>query len=412
VIGRAAPCSIAPVWTDDDEACLVELEAGVLVRSLFAHHVGRRDATISRRAAVLIDELARQPVAAAPLAAARAGDFAPLVAHLEARPADGVTPRYLHAVAIYLDRVAHALSSIPGAAARVDALRVRAMEAFARIGEERDYLSRRAKEIDPTSTATEAGLVADLASTSLVEDVGAEAHRGAGTLTADSARALGWLAGLAVALPPGARHARRAESLRAQAIEAALAPLLDRARVARAADKGLVQTFADVRAAWEWSGRDEAVERFAVDEITDVAWVVYRKSDWVALRGLLEPCWPAFENLAARIEQNPVRELAYTAKCAQIFVFASEAATDRDRSFALAERALRLCPTHRNARVILAHALCERAIALANRGLLARRPDLDEAKANLERAEKLFPQLKRLPEARSLIGEMERRMTR
>lgn len=400
------------MWTPKDEACLVELEAGVLVRSLFAHHVGAPDATISRRAAVLIEELGRQSAAAGPLDAARAGSFASLVAFLEARLLDGASPRYLHALAIYLDRVAEALSTSPAAAARVDALRVRAMEAFARVGEEREYLTRCAREIDPTSTATEAGLVADLASTSLVEKVGAEAHRGAGTLTPDSARALGWLGGLSVALPPGARHARRAEALKAQAIEAALAPLLDRARVARATDKGLVQTFVDVRAAWEWSGRDEAVERFAVDEITDVAWVVYRKSDWVALRALLEPCWPAFENLATRIEQNPVRELAYTAKCAQMFVFASEASTDRDRSFALAERALRLCSTHRNARIVLAHALCERAVALANRGLLARRADLDEAKANLERAEKLFPLLKRIPEVRAQVAEMERRLSR
>src|SRR5207253_1774658 len=124
----------------------------------------------------------------------------------------------------------------------------------------------------------------------------------------------------------------------------ALQPILDaltEARVRESPVPRFADLFTRVRDVWIWSGGDEAAERFAVDEVTGVAWIVYRKAAWHDLRALLAPCIDLYESLAARIERDAKRHLAYSAKCAQIFVFRSDCEGDKGREWEHAERSIR-----------------------------------------------------------------------
>src|SRR5262249_12691867 len=161
--------------------------------------------------------------------------------------------------------------------------------------------------------------------------------------------------------------------------------------------------FGRIADAWAWCERDEAVERFCVDQVTPIAWESYRESAWGPIRELLGPCEALFDSLEARHLARP-GEFAYAAKCAQVLVFRSEAETDRAREWALAERALKVCPSHRNGRLVMAHLLADSAISMLNRStLFTGRSDVYQATVLVERAEGLFPQSKRTQEARAKL---------
>lgn len=398
------------MWTSEDEALLLELQDRALIQSLFRVHTGDPNAKITQRAVALIEELRQLPKASEALQAASRGDLAPLVGVLEAPPPASASARCLHCIAVYLRQVAELMQRVASEAHRTDLLRLRAAQALEMLTAD-SYLEDQARKLDPIAQAGDASQIAELARTSILEDAGAQALAGSATRTVASARALAWLATLTTTLAPNSHARRRAEALATKAIEAALEPLADQLRQARGNEHAERLIFAEVRTTWEWAGHDEAVERFAVDQMSDIAWAAYRKEDWTQLRNLLDPCMALFDNLARRIEAEPLSKLAYAAKCAQSLVFASEANPSRAESLALAERALRICPTHRNARVVVSHVLCEQAIATLSRGMLVRATDVDEAARNVDRVEKLFPQLRRLPEARKLLEAARRQRT-
>ncbi|MBK8940695.1 MAG: hypothetical protein IPM79_24530 [Polyangiaceae bacterium] len=203
-----------------------------------------------------------------------------------------------------------------------------------------------------------------------------------------------------------------AERAAARAVDEALAPLADELREAQARGAPaaeLVASMSRVRAVWEWSGHDEAVERFALDQVTDPAWEIYRRVAWPELRALLAPCEPLYESMEARILARP-SELAYAASCAQTLVFRSELETDREREWAFAERALRLCPTHRNGRLVMADLLSARALALLSRTTApTARRDVAEATELLARAEAAFAGRARTKEAQGRLDDTKRR---
>jgi hypothetical protein len=116
-----------------------------------------------------------------------------------------------------------------------------------------------------------------------------------------------------------------------------------------------------------------------------------------------------FEQLAARIEQDPSR-IAYAAGCAQMFVFLSEVDRYAPSKLAMAERAVKICPTHRNGRLVLASVLCAQAMdAMRGIGVFARKGELERIEALLGRAEGLYPQTSDLPEARRMLERVKRK---
>ncbi len=423
--GREAPSS----WRDEDDALLERLEDEVLVAELWARQAPKGAAKLPVRAAGLVRELRALPGGREAVARAAEGDVAQLFPLLLVEGLSSRSPLFVHQLAVYFDRLASALTveleraSAGGSSPPRDELcfaHVRSVAAYLALREEKAYLAAAARRIVGASlSATETEAAALTIADACLEDLGKSARAGARSVTPAAAVALAVLSRVdescriaGADAKSRTRAVRRAESIRALAIDDALVPVLDGLAEAKLREDGerlYAGLFDHVRRVWEWAGGDEAVERFAVDEVSNVAWTIYRTSRWDALRALLAPCLPLYDNLALRIERDPKRHLAYAAKCAQIFVFRSECETDRVREWAFAERALGLCPSHRNGRLVMAHLCCDAAVRRLGATFLPPATEVDRAKREIARAEELFPQSKRLPEARAKLKEIVER---
>ena len=410
---------LRPMWRQEDAALLARLEDELLLRRLWRSQAGNAEPPHPRAAGML--GLVRQlPGGTEAVTAALKGDLTALLGLLQPARFEGYSPALLHHVALYFSSVAGAIAtSSPDAAVQA---RVRSMAAWLALGEEKRYLRTLAAAVAaPAVRDPDLDRAAAEAPLGLLADLGLEAREGARdrTLTARSAlRALGRAAeaGAIAGCAPAATKAvvRRAESLRAAAIDEALSPLLE--AITEASTRGdLAESGPDLLArvagVWRWADEDEGVERFAIEQTTPIAWEVYRASRWPELRRLLDPIEPLVDRLARRIESDPSK-IAYAASCAQMFVFRSEAHPTVERQLELAERSIKLCPTHRNGRLILAHLLCDLAMkAIEGPGWLTL-ADCDRAAAHITRAESLYPDSKALPPAKTKLEEVRLRVGR
>ncbi|MFT3771044.1 MAG: hypothetical protein QM820_36985 [Minicystis sp.] len=244
-----------------------------------------------------------------------------------------------------------------------------------------------------------------------IDALGEAARRGARARTARARSALLSLTGVEDA----ARHAGCAEALakaavaraarhRLAAVDEALAPIDEALAVAVDRGAGLAaapEIFAQVQAAWIWSGSDEGVERFVADRAMPLLWDGYRAPGWDTLRALITPLDPLIRSLATRIEADPT-QIAYAAPCAQLLGFMADVTTSLADEQMILERALKICPSHRNARAHLAFRLCEQAGRAADRWTISAE-ELARAEAQVQRAEQLFPACENLPEARRKV---------
>lgn len=398
------------MWRPEDQALLDRLEDEETLEALFRYHVG---------AAMRGRPMPLHPRAAGMIAAARAlpggdtRDVAALARVLEASPMSGKPPALLHHVALYFGKVADELEHVAEeAAARA---RVHALAAWLALAEEGTYLAKLAQAIAPDASSDHVRMVLDL-----IGDLGRRAETTSRDLARSGRAALLSLAKIddAVRLSgvrdPTARSARvAAERGRAAAVDAALSAVGEafddasaRGDLARSA-RGILERLLSV---WHWSAHDEAVEHYAVEKLSTAGWELYRARQWDALRDLLEPFVPMIEHLASRIERDPGR-IAYAAACAQMYVFLSDVASDLDRRIQLAERAVRICPTHRNGRLVLAALLCDRAMAsMRTMIVVTRKSELERVEALVARAESLYPSLDEVAEAKAML-ERARRLT-
>jgi hypothetical protein len=122
---------------------------------------------------------------------------------------------------------------------------------------------------------------------------------------------------------------------------------------------------------------------------------------------LIEPVWPLVDSLTRRIETDPSKN-AYAARCAQMLVFKADVARTEAETTAIAERALRICPSHRNTRLTLAHSLCEQALRLLPGARAPTHQGCASAEAMIKRAESLYPSAGRLPEAQKRLTEAKK----
>jgi hypothetical protein len=92
-----------------------------------------------------------------------------------------------------------------------------------------------------------------------------------------------------------------------------------------------------------------------------------------------------------------------------MFVFLAEVDTHMPRRLAMAERAVQICPTHRNGRLVLASALCDEAIdSMRAMVVFARKDELERVQRLLERAESLYPQTSELAEAKVMLERVKK----
>jgi hypothetical protein len=408
------------MWRPEDEALLERLEDDLALERLFRHHVGAATERVKLhpRAAGMIASARRVPGGAEAVRAALDGDPAKLARLLDAAPMAGRPPELLHHVALYFGKVASALEgAAPDAAANAW---MRSLAAWLALGEERTYLARLEESVlgdaAKKAPARDVAIPPNEVPLEIVAELGRRAESASRDL-APAGRAallaLSWLPDAARIAGVSEQAMRRAqgeaERRRNAALDAALGVIgeaLDEANVRGDLAKTARTILLRALDVWGWSGHDEAVEHFVVDRLGAVAWDLYRARSWDALRHLLDPFRPMIEHLAKRIEGDPTK-IAYAAPCAQMYVFLAD--VDMPRRLEHAERAVRVCPTHRNGRLVLAALLCEQAMtAMRAMVLFARRDELDRVEAMIARAEKLYPQSSDLPEAKAMLDRVKK----
>lgn len=204
------------------------------------------------------------------------------------------------------------------------------------------------------------------------------------------------------ALPAASRS--RASSVRLEVLDAILEPVrrsLDDLATRRPSTDELVAAFAAVRSAWRRSGGDVELEVLAVERLPDFAWDLYRERRLPELARVVEEVAEPGTSLAARIERGEA--LAWAAPCAQVLVFRAELANRFDAQVALAERAFVVCPTLRNARIVLGDFLLTRAERALDLGA-SRTSAGTSPRDDVERAAALHPELRRLPKVREKLA--------
>lgn len=403
---------IQEVWRSEDDALVERLENELVLERVWRFQVGSAAPPPHPRAAGMIALVRRAQGGEEAIKDALAGRFPALFAHLLPGHLGGQPPELLHHVALYYGRLADALAA--ASPEKAIFARTRSLAAWIALGEQKTYLRTLAAAIAGGAVSdADIEKAAESAATEPIDDLARAAREGANELTTTSRLAIAALAQIdeasrvAASSPALAKNlSRRAERARAAAAEDALAPIEQ--ALSEASARGDVQTrapalFQRVAGIWSWSGEDEAVEIFAIEQVTPIAWEIQRESRWSDLARLLAPVLPLSENLARRIDADPTR-IAYAAGCAQIYVFRVEMAPDLEQRLALGERAIKLCPSHRNGRLVLASALCDQAVRLLTSvGVAAPAATIEVAEATVTRAERLFPELKKLEDTKKRV---------
>ena len=407
------------MWRPEDDALLQRIEDELVMTAVWRRETGGAK-PLHPRAAGLVAMLRTLPGGAAVIESAGPALTAEPTAGLPdpeglsrlLRPSSmaGLPGPLLHHLAVFHERVAGVASSDVAFGAQL-----RAMAAWFAMTHDDDYLKSVIEGALGDVSHDDLQAHRNLAMRRPLDTLGRDARAGARDLAQAATAALRALAATeeAARLAGLTRAQSRplvvhAERLRAGAIDAALAPVANTivdivARNAHETD-GPAAMERIVRV-WHWSGWDEHVERFAVDEATPVAWTVYqRETGYAQLRRLITPLVPLVERLARRVEVDPTA-IAYAAPTAQIHVFCSEMTTDLAERVRLAERAVSICPSHRNGRYILASLLCMLVSRRLDRGFWMM-GDRTELERRLDRAESLDPNCKALPALRERMATL------
>jgi hypothetical protein len=406
------------MWRQDDEALLERLEDEILLEKLWRFQAGPAQPP-HPRAAGMIALVRKLTGGAEAVAEAQAGRYDAFFAKLLPPRIAVLPPALLHHIALYYASLADALASSPDSPDPALEARKRSLAAWLALGEEKSYLTSLARAIAGGALPdADIERAADEAAMEPIDELGRAAQAGAHEQTRASWLAIASLTRVpeacrAAGLPPAltAAAVRKADRWKSAAADEALAPILE--AFSEAAARGdapakapaLLERTAQI---WRWSHGEELVEIFAVEQATPVAWEIQRDSRWDDLRRLLTPVLPLVERLSARVEADPSK-IAYAGPCAQIYVFLYELENDLEKSLAHAERSVKLCPTHRNGRLVLASGLCDAAShALTQVGWYVPPEALDRAEALVSRAEKLYPSLQKIENVKQRIADARR----
>jgi hypothetical protein len=370
------------------------------------------------RASGIVAAIRQLPGGAEAASAALAGDIGRLARFVSELRLRELPPALVHHLALFHGQAARALEGrAPDAASNAW---VHALSAWLVLAEERAYVANLEDAVlgsaGPAGARARVAAVRDAVrpesvALELVADLSRRSEAGARALSAEGRAALMALARteeaakIAEASPTTTQKTRAiAERRRTAAIGEALDEATVRGELAKDGGPILLRAIP----VWTWTSFDEAVEQFVVDRIDKIGWELYRARNWDALQYLLGPFRPMFDSLASRIEKDP-SAIAYAAGCAQMFVFLAEVTGPLEDKLALAERSLRICPTHRNGRLVLAAALSDQATdAMRGMTVFAKRAELDRVEALLARAESLYPQTKSLPAARANLDRIRK----
>ena len=417
---RPPDATIRRVWRAQDDALLARLEDESVLERLWSH-AAPGAAPLPARAAGLVPMRRARPQGPDAIVRAERGDPTVLLAlatpgHLAALPAAEVH----HLALFHRARAEHRIArgEILGPARdAIDRSLTLSIAGWLALGREQTYLDALARSvIGGALPAAEIERAAGAIPLRGLDAAAAIAREGAHGRDPARARALAaiarvdeaiTIAGLPVDHPLASRARAHAAALRAGIVHEVMLPItieleeLASRQWKSAEIAAVMERAAD---AWRWSGEEPEIEHAIVTELPQFAWDLYRERKWDEMRAIIRPIEPAIERLARRVEQDPA-ELPWAAQCAQAVVFRAELAPTLDVQISLAERGLRLCPTLRNARLVLADLLCARAERRIDQPVLVRGSDaFSEAAKDVTRATELFPELKRLPAIRERLG--------
>ena len=403
-----------------ERALLAHLDDVALLERLFRERAGSSASRPGGVAAALglLEELAGTPEGEEILTGARRGDHASwkrLSSLLDAPPL-GDRPRLLHHLALFESAVADAAElSSPGSARALRAA-LRAIELWATLASHPSYLRDLAHAVAGDElSAGDLDAAVESAWLGRVESIASTAREGISGRKAAAGRALHLLETLETASLNAAvndeiatklrAHARRRRS---QAIDDALASLAEDLHRARAETSLAPQLdiLHDATELYAFTRGSRAVALFITDAATPLSWSLYKAKRWTDLRTLAERIRYAVDALAKWVETSP-DGFAYAAQVAQLLVFRAEMGKALAAQITDAERAIGLCSTHRNARLILADLLAARGLATMDQtGFLNRDAHLDRAEADVSRAESLWSDLPRVERARRRLDRM------
>lgn len=355
-----------------ERALLERLEDESLLERVFRARVGLLESrlappvpvAIAPRAAGLWVALRETVAGTEAVTRARAGDLTALDALLDAPFHSTWPPRLLHHLALFFGSAADAARAHGAAVERVAALDLRALDAWALLLTEQRYLQQLAARVAGVSLPqAELDGAIHAAALERVVALGQEVTAGVEHLTPKGRAALGLLRKIeAHTFPRDAAELPvkriRAESARLarNALDAALTMLTDRFAQADTDPDGLAAErtiLGDAAQLYAWSGGDWYVALFTLERAQTTGWTIYKAKQWPVLGELCETLRPMVDDAAKHVEGDP-SALPYAALVAQMLVFRAEMGKVLATRLADAERALRLCDTHRNARVILA----------------------------------------------------------
>lgn len=370
----------------DDDALLARLEEEVAAGH-FWRAVSTPDFPQPPRLAGIFAALGVERSEA--IAAVEAGRTESFLARLVDGASTGTLPAAaIHAAAVLFER----LAPLPRFAGtdRGRALELASLRAWCRLTEKPDLLrgiAEAAAGEDAAKIDLEI-LIQDLPFHTL-EAIEKRALIGARERTAASRSAL-QLLGTAASLENN-RYGRRAKIAIDRILDEATAAPLEAIHEAKAqeSDKLAEDALMALAAVWQWADRPLVLETQTLEMADHFLWA-WNKADGKGplkertMRNLA----PLVDSLATRIERDSTEMFAWSALCAQSLIFLSDDLLTQGDRVAAAERAVRVCPTHRNARSRLAF---HRADAALTRIARNTRDGLEEADRLLADGERLFP---------------------
>ncbi|MEM9069127.1 MAG: hypothetical protein AAGE52_11505 [Myxococcota bacterium] len=385
------------VWRPDDEALLARLENEDLLVRLWNELAPSGAPPPHPRAAGMLHLLRESSQGERAAAAALDGDWKPLRALLHAPSLAGQRPELLHHLALFFDALATAHRKGERA---IDA-HVRSTAAWLALAAQGTYLAGLANSVAGEDLSDEERTEAvERVPTASLERLAAEGQSVAGDCGPEAELALRTFAAIDDAVRVSGcsgrviDHAKeRAVRLRTELIDVTVGALTEAFDDAGTQAPGEAHFLLFERGAqtWKWALQDVDLETFLIDRALPIGWELYHAKKWHSLRRVGEALRGAVDSLARRIESDDAM-FPYAARCAQMLVFRAETQPRFEDQLRSAERAVALCDTHRNGRLVLADLLAERAIRTLQGAGWQRTNALQRARADIDRAKELWPQ--------------------
>jgi hypothetical protein len=405
------------MWRPDDQQLLERLEERSVMRALW-RRMSRGAPPPSERAAGLVHLLRQTEEGARAVEQALEGELELLVALTRPRRYDGLRPTLIHHLALWH----HAVARAAPPDSEAEEAWLHALAAWTALATEATYLRALAEAVagDAVSSADREA-VALGAPSRLLAELEAIGLEGAASLSNTTALALRVFARVPEALARcGATHdtshpiareahplAREARRRRRTLVDAAMEPVhhaLEEAQAKGQPGEPHLAAFAAAVRVWRFTAHNLELERFVLDQVIPIAWELYNHKHWSLLRRLDQTIAAVVDALAKRLGQDP-ELVAYASRVAQMLVFRAELEARFETQLEIAERALALCDTHRNGRLVCADLLSERALRrIETAPLWDRKRAALEARVDTRRAESLFPGLDRTKRAKEAIA--------